>query len=94
MRSDHKSAVKLFKALADENRLEIMRLLQGGEKCGSVLLEALEITQPTLSHHMKILCDAALVEARKQGTWMYYSLSEEGAARLKEIIARYIAISG
>lgn len=90
MRSDHKIATKLFKALADENRLEIMRLLQGGEKCGCVLLEMLDITQPTLSHHMKILCDAELVNARKKGTWMHYSLSAEGAAQFRQVVDQYI----
>lgn len=58
--------VKKIKALADENRLEIMLLLQQGEKCGCVLLEELNITQPTLSHHMKILCDSNFVIGRKE----------------------------
>ena len=50
--------VRKIKALADENRLAIMLALQHGEKCGCVLLEELNITQPTLSHHMKILWDS------------------------------------
>lgn len=89
----HRDDVRIFKALADGNRLEILLLLRDGEKCGCVLLEALEITQPTLSHHMKILCDAGLVEARKQGTWMHYSLSPEGAMHLKQIVSRYVITS-
>ena len=59
--------VRKVKALADENRLAIMLALQHGEKCGCVLLEELNITQPTLSHHMKILCDSGLVASRKEG---------------------------
>ena len=55
-----------IKALADENRLAIMLALQHGEKCGCVLLEEMNITQPTLSHHMKILCDSGLVSSRKK----------------------------
>lgn len=58
--------VKKIKALADENRLAIMLLLQGGEKCGCILLEELNITQPTLSHHMRLLCDSGLVTGRKE----------------------------
>lgn len=69
---------KVYKALGDENRLKIMALLKGGEKCACKLLEALDVTQPTLSHHMKILCDSGLVSGRKEGKWMQYSISEKG----------------
>ena len=81
--------VKKIKALADENRLEIMLLLQQGEKCGCVLLEELNITQPTLSHHMKILCDSNFVIGRKEGKWMYYSISPEGVSAFREMIGHY-----
>lgn len=81
--------VKKIKALADENRLAIMLSLQHGEKCGCVLLEELNITQPTLSHHMKLLCDSYLVTGRKEGKWMYYSISPEGIAAFREMIAAY-----
>ena len=73
--------VRRIKALADENRLAILLALQQGEKCACVLLEELSISQPTLSHHMKLLCDSGLVAARKEGKWMHYSLSREGFAR-------------
>ena len=86
---DYKADVRLIKALADENRLAILKLLQGGEKCGCVLLEELHITQPTLSHHMKILCDSGLVNGRKQGKWVHYSLNLEGNKQLRNLIDRY-----
>ena len=89
----YKDDVKLIKALADENRLEIIRMLRDGEKCGCIILEKLNITQPTLSHHMKILCDSGLVDSRKEGKWMHYSLSPEGNSRLQSMIGRY-TISG
>ena len=76
--SDKKTA-EMFKALCDENRVKILKLLQGGEKCAYVLLDDLHITQPTLSHHMKILCDSGLVAGRKEGKWTHYSISPEGA---------------
>ena len=82
--------VRKVKALADENRLAIMLALQHGEKCGCVLLEELNITQPTLSHHMKILCDSGLVASRKDGKWMHYSLSLEGIAAYRDMIAGYV----
>ena len=55
----------ICKALGDANRLEIVKMLSDGEKCGCKLLERFEITQPTLSHHMKILMECGLVNARK-----------------------------
>ena len=58
------AVVRMFKALGDENRIRILKLLCSGEKCACTLLEALEISQPTLSHHMKILCDTGLVNSR------------------------------
>ena len=82
--------VRKVKALADENRLAIMLALQHGEKCGCVLLEELNITQPTLSHHMKILCDSELVASRKEGKWMHYSLSPEGIASFRNMISAYV----
>ena len=54
----------ICKALSDSNRLEIVRTLANGERCACNLLERFDITQPTLSHHMKCLCDCGLVETR------------------------------
>lgn len=65
--------VKILKALADANRLHILELLGHGEQCACVLLEDLSLSQPTLSHHMKILCDAGLVRSRKEGKWIHYT---------------------
>ena len=67
----------ICKALGDSNRLQIVRMLSDGEKCGCKLLEAFDITQPTLSHHMKILCDCGLVNDRKKGKWHHYSINVE-----------------
>ncbi len=68
---------KVFKAMSDESRLLILTQLQSGERCACHLLETLEISQSTLSHHMKILCDAGLVFGRKEGKWTHYSLQTE-----------------
>jgi len=70
---------KCLKALGDENRLKILKLLKSGEVCACEILEELNITQPTLSHHMKILCDTSLVNPRKEGKWVHYSLNNEQA---------------
>ena len=77
-----KQVAIFFKALGDENRIRILKMLRTGEKCACELLEELNITQPTLSHHMKILCDAEIVKGRKAGKWTYYSLNREGILML------------
>ncbi len=69
------NVVSICKALGDTNRLQIVEMLSNGELCGCKLLEAFYITQPTLSHHMKILCDCGLVKDRKVGKWHHYSLN-------------------
>lgn len=76
----------MFKAFADENRIQILELLQDGERCACMLLEEMKITQPTLSHHMKILCDSGIVVGRKDGKWMHYSISEEGIGDVRNYL--------
>ena len=86
----YREDARKIKALADENRLAIMMSLQQKEKCACYLLEELNISQSTLSHHMKLLCDSGLVDCRKDGKWMHYSLSEEGMVAFREMIDGYI----
>ena len=76
MENKYSKNVSLFKALADTNRLMIVDMLSCGELCACKILERLGITQPTLSHHMKILCDCGLVNSRKDGKWTYYTLND------------------
>jgi len=83
---DERNIAGIFKALGDENRIRVLRLLGGGEKCACRLLEELNITQPTLSHHMKILCDSGLVTSRKEGKWMHYSICRDGVGQLRELV--------
>ena len=78
---------KLFKALGDENRLYILSMLQHGERCACVLLEHVNLSQPTLSHHMKILCETHLVTSRKEGKWVYYSLNRNKAGQAEQALA-------
>lgn len=89
-----KKTAGLFKALGDENRIRILKLLQSGEKCACVLLDDLHITQPTLSHHMKILCDSGIVTGRKEGKWMHYSISQEGAETAVDMLRSLTAGGG
>ena len=78
MNVNAKKTAAVFKAFCDENRIKILQLLQGGEKCACKLLTEMNITQPTLSHHMIILCDSGIVKGRKEGKWMHYSISQDG----------------
>ena len=73
---------KVMKAFCDENRLTVLQLLCTGEKCACRLQDALSIGQSTLSHHMKILCDAGLVTSRKAGKWIYYTRQAETLDRI------------
>lgn len=74
MKLNYDKNAKIIKALSDGNRLKIIDMLSCGEKCACDLLEHFDFTQPTLSHHMKVLIDCELVKCRKEGTWNYYSL--------------------
>ena len=65
----------ICKALADPNRLRIVQVLTCGEQCGCELLDQMQITQPTLSHHMKVLGGCGLVSSVKKGKWNHYSLN-------------------
>ena len=86
MEPDEKRLAEIFKAFCDENRIRILGLLLSGEKCACKLLEEIDISQPTLSHHMKILCDSGVVMGRKEGKWMHYSISQEGAASAVRVL--------
>lgn len=66
---------KFFKALADETRLRILRLLELREMCVCEVMVALGLTQPTASHHLGILEKAGLVRDRKEGKWVFYSIT-------------------
>ena len=85
---DYKNDVRIIKALTDENRLAILHMLQDGSKCACVILEELHITQPTLSHHMKILCDSGIVVSRQEGKWMHYRLSPAGRNYAVELLKK------
>jgi len=83
----YREYAQFFKVLSDPNRLMIVDMLSCGELCACVILEKFKITQPTLSHHMKSLCDSGLVVGRKEGKWMYYSLSEKTVQSCRNVLA-------
>lgn len=84
----HADYALLFKALSDETRLKIVEMLSCGEMCACDILESFAISQPTLSYHMKILTDSGLINSRKEGSWMKYSISAEKAEAIKDFWER------
>ncbi|HWT75715.1 MAG TPA: metalloregulator ArsR/SmtB family transcription factor [Mobilitalea sp.] len=84
----------IFKALSDPNRLVIIDFLNEGERCACKILEQLKISQPTLSHHMRILCEADLVHCRKDGKWIHYSLNREVFKAMKDYMDDFTVMKG
>ena len=84
----------ICKALGDPNRLQIVQTLSGTEMCACRLLEKFSITQPTLSHHMRILCECGLADMRKEGKWAYYKLNCGTLAAFKEYIGSLACCKG
>src|ERR1700722_12040194 len=80
------SITRQFRALADENRLRIVDLLRGGERCVCELTDALDVGQSLLSFHLKTLKDAGLVTDRREGRWAYYTLNAEAFAQLEAFV--------
>jgi ArsR family transcriptional regulator len=76
------SEVKIFKALADFNRLKIVKLLKEGELCACELTVALSSSQSTVSHHLSILKNAGIIKERKEGKWSYFRLSDGAVIEL------------
>lgn len=73
---------KMMKALSDPNRVKILDILSCGTRCACDLLEHFDFTQPTLSHHIKVLKEAGLVSTEKIGTWHHYSTNQENVKAL------------
>lgn len=86
MNKSYAEYVPVFKALSDETRLKIIDMLSCEEMCACHILEEFSISQSTLSYHMKILSDCGLVNARRDGAWMKYTLNE---ARTEEVFLFY-----
>jgi ArsR family transcriptional regulator, arsenate/arsenite/antimonite-responsive transcriptional repressor len=79
----------MLKALADPVRLRLLSLVashQGGEACVCDLTSAFELSQPTISHHLKVLHEAGLLDRDKRGIWVYYRARTEEMAALGELI--------
>jgi ArsR family transcriptional regulator, arsenate/arsenite/antimonite-responsive transcriptional repressor len=80
---------QVFKALADPVRLRLVSLIgahQGGEVCVCELTTAFALTQPTISHHLKILREAGIIDCERRGTWVYYWLVPAALERMAALL--------
>ena len=93
MENIHFENALIFKAFCDETRLMVLSMLQSGEKCACDLLEQVSVGQSTLSHHMKILVESGIVTSRKEGKWMYYSISQAGSEKAIELLKQLTALT-
>ncbi len=83
---NYTDSIPVFKALADETRLQILDMLSSGESCACRLLDHFNFKQPTLSYHMKILTESGLVRGVRDGTWMRYSLVPDRFAEVQDFL--------
>ena len=83
--------VRLFQALADGTRLRLLNLMAGGEVCVCFLVDVLGESQPKISRHLAYLRRAGLVQARRDGKWMHYSLAEP-AGEVRAVLESTLAI--
>jgi ArsR family transcriptional regulator len=85
--ADLQKTARLFHALSDTTRLEIVEMLRNGECCVCELQDELRAAQSRLSFHLKVLKDAGLVTDRKEGRWVYYTIDPEGLDELTDAAA-------
>jgi ArsR family transcriptional regulator len=79
---------QICKALSDPNRLQIIQMITDQERCACKLLEHFNISQPTLSHHMRILSDCGLIRTRKDGKWSHYSMNMDTMTTFKKQVEK------
>lgn len=83
---------RYFKVLGDETRLGILRLLADGELCVCEVVERTGLSQPLVSHHLRVLKQYGLVRDRKEGRWMHYSLNPQKFDELNGAYLRFFAV--
>jgi ArsR family transcriptional regulator len=91
--SDQDRLVAAFKALADATRLEIVRLVaaQVGPVCVCDIVDRFDLSQPTISHHLKVLRDGGLLRSSKLGIWAFYEIEPDARMLLTEAVGALLA---
>lgn len=91
MEIDYVKYAGILKVLSEPKRLKIIHMLSKGELCACKIQEEFHITQPTLSHDMKLMCDTGLVVPRKEGKWTHYSLNEKVLREVYEMLEKIMS---
>ena len=91
MQEDLGETAKLLKAISDKNRLKIIDLLSCGKMCVCKITENLDLSQPNISHHLKVLKEAGLIKSTKRGKWVDYELKREKLEELQLDLGEIIA---
>lgn len=89
-RAEAERVAKALKAVAEPTRLQLLSMIQaspGGEACVCDLTAPLGLTQPTVSHHLKILVDAGLITREKRGTWAWYAIAHGRLESIRALLA-------
>lgn len=92
MQKIYADTAKILKVISDPKRLRIVDMLSCGELCACEILEAFQITQPTLSHDMKLLVEAGLVHDRREGKNIYYSLNTHALQSLQDVLQQLFSV--
>lgn len=85
MAKTYSDTVKVFKALSDENRLMLVLSLADGEMSATELLKSVPFSQPTLSHHLSLLCDGGVLISRRDGKSVFYRINTEAAETIGDV---------
>ncbi|HZP54591.1 metalloregulator ArsR/SmtB family transcription factor [Actinocrinis sp.] len=88
--ADAKSLAAMFKALSDPVRLRLLSLIashEGGEACVCDLAGPFDVTQPTISHHLRVLREAGLIDCERRGTWVYYWVLPQALEQLGSLLS-------
>ena len=88
-RSDAEQLARIFKAVADPTRLQLLSLIKSsGEACACDLNEPVGLSQPTVSHHLKVLTEAGLINREQRGTWAWFSVNHDRMSTLATLFTR------
>jgi ArsR family transcriptional regulator len=81
---------QLLRAIADENRLQILQMLQLGEKCVCEIWKHLGLSQNLISHHLKVLKDFNLISSRKEGLWVFYKINKSELSKFNSLLNKFL----
>lgn len=93
MEDVYEERARVFKALCDPRRQQILEILKSGETCTCILTEKIGIPQSSLSYHMKILCESGIVVGREDGKWTHYRICKSGSRYAMDLLHEVLSDS-